>query len=96
MTYDTSGPGGFYWGPLYGFLAAPVNVAGFAAYDAAARAEAGAELATQIAASLVSCCEAGRVAYPHPCPWHDLGHLLSDSPQPRASRRRRNLSRSNS
>jgi hypothetical protein len=96
MSYDTSGPGGFYWGPLYGFLAAPVNVVGFAAYDNAARAEAAAGLATQIAASLVSCCEAGRVAYPDRCPWHGADNQVSDSPQPRASRRRRNLSRSNS
>ena len=38
-SYDTSGPGGFYWGEMHGLLAAPINTAGFREFDQAAADE---------------------------------------------------------
>jgi hypothetical protein len=72
--YDTSAPGGFYWGelpdppPWLDMSAA----SGFSAFDQAAQDERAAE-ARQIATSRVRCCEAGKVAYPEACPWHPYG-----------------------
>ena len=73
--YDTSGPGGFYWGPLYGLLAAPPTVQDFHRYDAVvADQEAARErLSAQQAWRMVKCCDAGRTAYPEACPWHPNG-----------------------